>query len=306
MPQEKEAPRWVDDRLTPDQLAHLRGRLDEPSPVALRVPVWVKPSTGEPVLSHFEVYLERDDGLARGDDHFIRDYITVTGVHATLPRGYRCIVAVRDRPLAALLGDSENPAHTEWQERSPKFKDRYRHGPYTLRYVRNVPRELVRVLTRPAEGRDLGLLRQLFSLDIQAMEQSSNQGPQRGEADGMGAQAGIGEVFVARESFFQLQKLPGGFRLSGVGGAVARPAAMRVQVAYEVRRGNPFAHYQTLDFELERTPIDVATSNAEVLEQRANTLVFRPTHADFHVVITGFHTFRDLRVRVKTMEAAPA
>jgi hypothetical protein len=122
----------------------------------------------------------------------------------------------------------------------------------------------------------------------------------------MRAQPGLGEVHVARESIFQLQKLPGGFRLSGVGGAVARPAAMRVQVAYEVRRGNPFAHYQTLDFELERTPIDVATSNAEVLERRANTLVFRPTHADFHVVITGFHTFRDLRVRVKTMEAAPA
>jgi hypothetical protein len=176
-PSEKEAPRWLDDRLTVEQIARLRETLDERAPIALRAPVWVKPSAGEAVLSYFDVFLERDDLLARGEDHFIRDYITVAGVRSSLPKGYRCIVTVRDRALATLLGDSENPAHTEWQERSPRFKDRYRHGASTLRYVKVVPREVIRLLTRPAEGRDYGLLRQLFSLEIPEAAEAKDQAP---------------------------------------------------------------------------------------------------------------------------------
>ena len=306
IPPEKEAPRWVDDRLSPEQLARLREVLDEPAPIALRAPVWVKPSAGDAVLSYFDVFLERDDLLARGDDHFIRDYITVAGVRASLPKGYRCIVAVRDRALATLLGDSENPAHTEWQERSPRFRDRYRHGPSTLRYIKAVPREVLRLLTRPAEGRDYGLLRQLFSLEIPEAAEAKDHAPQHDQVDGAGADAATSAEIVGREPFFQLQKLGGGFRLSGTGAEQALPAAIRVEVAYEVRRGNPFAHYQTLDFELDRSPIDLVGSGVEIVRRNENELLFRPEQNDFHVVITGFHTYRDLRVRVKVIEAVPS
>ena len=80
--------------------------------MALTIPVWVKPANGHASLSHFEVYLERDELLTTGEEHFVRDYITVAGVRGNLPKGYRCIVSARDKALAALLGDSENPAHT--------------------------------------------------------------------------------------------------------------------------------------------------------------------------------------------------
>jgi hypothetical protein len=111
-----------------------------------------------------------------------------------------------------------------------------------------------------------------------------------------------GEI-VGREPFFQLQKLAGGFRLSGSGTDRALPAGIRVEVAYEVRRGNPFAHYQTLDFELDRKPIDLVSSGIEIVRRTENELLFRPQQSDFHVVITGFHTYRDLRVRVKAIDA---
>lgn len=303
VPPEKDAPRWLDDRLIPEQIAKLREVLDEPSPIALRAPVWVKPSTGEATLSYFDVFLERDDGLARGEDHFIRDYITVAGVRSSLPKGYRCIVAVRDRALATMLGDSENPAHTEWQERSPRFKDRYRHGASTLRYVKAVPREVLRLLTRPAEGRDYGLLRQLFSLEIPEAAEAKDHAPQHDQVDGAGAEATTSAEIVGREPFFQLQKLGGGFRLSGAGADRAMPAAIRVEVAYEVRRGNPFTQYQTLDFEIDRTPIDLVSSGVEIVRRKENELLFRPQQSDFHVVITGFHAYRDLRVRVKVIDA---
>jgi hypothetical protein len=90
--------------------------------------------------------------------------------------------------------------------------------------------------------------------------------------------------------------------VSGSGGDRALPAAVRVDVAYEVRRGNPFAHYQTLDFELDRAPIECVASQAEILRRQGNELVFRPQAGDFQVQLAGFHAFRDLRVRVKTID----
>lgn len=300
-PPEREAPRWADERVSPEQVGALREKLESGRPLAVRVPVRVKPAAGEPVLSHFDLVLQRDDALDRAEEHFVREYITVTGVRGGLPRGYRCILAVHDRPLATLLGDSENPAHTEWQERSPLFRDRYRHGPFTLRYVRNAPRELLRLLTRPAEGRDHSLLRELFSLELDAAEQALDStpadAPGNGESAGPDAPAGPG----GREAGFRLDRLPGGFRITGAAEDNAPPAAIVVEVAYEVRRGNPFAQYQSFDFELDRAPISVLAANAELDELGGNRLLLRPKGPDFGLVVTGFHVARDLRVRARSV-----
>ncbi len=47
-----------------------------------------------------------------------------------------------------------------------------------------------------------------------------------------------------------------------------------------------------------RTPTGTALLNDHEIE-----LLFRPRQSDFNVVITGFHTYRDLRVRVKAIDA---
>jgi hypothetical protein len=231
-----------------------------------------------------------------------------------LPKGVRALVLIRDKALSALLGDSENPAHTEWQERSPKFKDRYRHGATTLRYVRNVARELVRVLTRPAEGRDFTLLRQLFSLELpdEAETPSPAGDLSHAGAGEHGEEEGVETVGKDRQ--FVLQKLAGGFRIRGVAGnsasteaaasaevaasaeAAEIPATV-VSVAYDVRRGNPFVQYHRLDFDLAAPPIEITAQHAVVVANDRNTLVFRPERPDFVLTVRGFDRHRDLRVR---------
>lgn len=134
------APRWAADSALDEALAPLREPFNRGDPVAVSVPVWVKPVAGEPQCAGFDVYLERDDALSGAEEHFVRDGITIAGVRSGLQSGVRAIVMVRDRALSGLLGDSKNPAHTEWQERSPRFEQRYGHGPYTLRSVRVAPR----------------------------------------------------------------------------------------------------------------------------------------------------------------------
>lgn len=304
-PAESAVPRWDDGALEDSAVMQLRAEFAAGRRVAVTVPVWVKPR-GEPTTrSWFDVYLERDDALERPDEHFIRDGITVTGVRAGLPKGVRALILIRDRALSSLVGDSENPAHTEWQERSPKFKDRYRHGATTLRYVKNVPRELVRLLTRPADGRDATLLRHVFSLEVPTEAELATRTVDREKPGaGGGKPGGVGDDVetVAKERQYVLQKLRGGFRVRGTSEGAEGGETAIVHVAYEVRRGNPFRQYQPLDFDLAKPPIEIAGDHVTVSATHGNVLILQPQRPDFTVTVRGFDEHRDLRVKVVPAE----
>ena len=70
-------------------------------------------------------------------------------------------------PLSTLLGDAENPAYTDWQERATRLKERYDWGTYTMRFVRNAPQRIVNQLVAQPEGRDEDLLKSIFYLDLE-------------------------------------------------------------------------------------------------------------------------------------------
>jgi hypothetical protein len=299
---ETSAPRW-DDTLVPDTtLPSLRESFQDGRPIAVTVPIWVKPENGTAAQSEFHIYLQRDETLERSDEHFVRDGITVTGVRSGLQKGVRALVLIRDRALSSLVGDSENPAHTEWQERSPKFKDRYRHGASTLRYIKNVPRELVRLLTRPSAGRDFTLLKQLFSLESPSDPTVTKHNTV--EKPGAGAPPDSdGPDTVGKDARFILQKLRGGFRVRGHAEG-APVSAVVVTVAYEVRRGNPFRQYHALDFDLAN--LEVATKGAEVAARQGNVLYLRAQVPTFELSVRGFDPHRDLRVKVLPASEAAA
>lgn len=297
------APRWTGDDDAAAALAALREPFGRGERVAVRVPLWVKPLGAEPTCATFDVWLERDDAIVATDEQFVRDGITVAGVRGGCPNGVRAIVCVRDRALSTLLGDSENPAHTEWQERSPRFKDRYRHGPTTLRYVKAAARELVRLLTRPLDGRDFALLRHLFSLGVPD-EASVPQADPRRHRD-----AADGEVPAdprpGSARALELTRLPDGFSIAGVARETPGPRYLAVRVAYEVRRGNPFKLYQPLDFDLARPPIALAAEGASFLRQAGNELVLRVEDRRFRLTVRGFDARRDVRVRAIPLDEEP-
>lgn len=290
-----QAPKWEESLFQLEQLKRLRNLFEVGDRMALLAPLWVKRAENPIEHSCFKVFIERDPNLERGEDYFIRDGVTVSGVSSLRQMGWRVIVSVSDRPLSRLLGDSENPAHTEWQERSPKFRGRYDWGVSCLRYVKNSPREIVKILSRPPEGRDLKVLQDLFYVDLPKENQNSwSQGPTRRPGFGPG-QKPPGEITA--DQYFQIIKVKRGFRLAANPNARVLPKEATLEVAYDVREGNPFKKYKKFDFQLDKPPIRVKATGVKVQISKPNALFLFPEKRDFQLNVTGFDPNRDLKIR---------
>jgi hypothetical protein len=298
--QTDQAPKWDQCLFDAEYLDDLRREFDEGGRIALVVPLWVKKKGEDIEHSSFKVLIERDDRVERGEDYFIRDGVTITGVSSLRQKGIRVIVSVSDRPLSKLLGDSENPAHTEWQERSPKFKDRYDWGVTCLRYVKNSPKEIVKILSRPAEGRDVKLLRDLFSIGLPNAAEPNGALERPTEGEGRNGPAIPEPGAINADRFLQLQRTTQGFRLIAHPEAKRIPKEIDIEVAYDVRQGNPFRRYSPLDFELDKPPIRVGGKSLKASISKANVLHVVLEERNFQLSVTGFDPKRDLKIRTTT------
>jgi len=158
------APKWESDSLAESEIEVLRPQFEKGDRLAFEVPVQVKPKNGPEQPTFFRVFLERDPLMESHRPTFVREGLIVTDAVKTKSRGVRALVVVHDKPLATLLGDAENPAHTEWQSRSTHFKDRYIHGASTLSYVKNSVGALVQMLAQSKGQQDFSVLQDVFFL----------------------------------------------------------------------------------------------------------------------------------------------
>jgi hypothetical protein len=294
------APKLTEELLLASDLGRLRSRYDEGRRIALDVRLVVDRPGDAPRETGFRVLMERDVQDQHIEGHFVRQGITVENPKARRPRGVRWILIVSDADLSAFLGDAENPAHTEWQRSSPKFKEKYRLGPSTLDFVRSAPANLAALLSRPAEGRDPDLLRDIFSLTADAPMRSlqGHQAAPNGTDDitiGGSVPAPLG-----RNAAIVLGKVRTGFRLRGQldeGG----PHRLEVLAAYDVLRGNPFHRYSPLDFRMDKS-IAVQPRGARVVARHDNRLEIAIEAPEFEVLVTRFDENRDLRVKIRPLE----
>lgn len=289
-------PKITEELFEPGRIEAIRQDFSRGKRLAFHLPISVIRAKGSAVAhTGFSVFLERDERLERPEDHFIRQGITIPEVSSLKHKGIRAIVSVSDSALSAFLGDAENPAHTQWERNSKKFKSKYKLGPATLDFVKSSPRELVKILTQPKVGRDENLLKHIFSLPLEegggAEKPGKNKGDQR--------ETSHEDMIVELEpgSYLQISAIKGGFRLGRRAKARQVPRFVTVWMAYEVRSGNPFKKYTALDFDVGIEPIQIRAEGAKLMLQKENTIQFEVIRADFRVTVTGFDLRRDLRIR---------
>ena len=296
-PEPGRAPKLREELFHEGSLEKARQDFNENKRLAFYLPVSIQQSHRKDFMhTVFSVFLERDDSLTRPEDCFIRQGITIPEVTSLKHKGIRALVSIADPALSTFLGDAENPAHTEWERNSKKFKRKYRLGPSTLDFVKSSPREIVKILTRPKKGRDETLLKHLFALPAEPVERP---GKDAVKEKGSGDDRKSDGIFIGVEgsSYLRLSAVKGGFRLMRRAKSIKIPRFITVWMAYEVRSGSPFKKYTPLDFDVSQKPIQIKLHGGKLLVCRENTIMMEVLRADFTLAVVGFDPHRDLRVK---------
>lgn len=281
----------------PDALARLRERFEAGLPCAVRLAVPVEPADGPPVECPFTVLIQRDPDASRDEGTFIRNGITVPNPGARRPRGVRWLVVVEDPVLTRLLGDAENPAHTEWQRKAERLR-RFVRGPSTVDFVRGAPAKLTELLTTRVSGPEPDLLADLFSLT----DTGGATWPRPDPAGTDDATTTPPEL-ESRPPDLQLTPVAGGFTASG-----DRPTGTVIEItaAYVALRADAFRRWSPHDFTMDRLRVRASGARAEPDPAVGNRLVVTCDGGPFRVTVTGFDVLRDLRIRVDAPRPAGA
>ena len=293
------SPSWSADLFTPAQIEKFAEALDNNQPVCVRIPVNVIPKGEQPKGSYFHVVLERDPDLEQPLDEFIRSGITISGVSTLRESGIRALVIANDLPISTMLGDSENPAHTEWQDRSRNFVGKYQVGKSTLAFVKDAPRGFLRLLNKHSEQIDDTALRHMFP------DPSSKGGPAAGDPTpsskpGKKRRPRTKIDVKSRPRIFQLSRVAGGFRASLTDeGQKKIPMPIRIRVAYDVRRGNPYKRWVEADFDLAKVDERLRLTGGELLSASGNRLEILANSPDWKLQLQGFDPDRDLIVDMR-------
>ncbi|HVZ65381.1 MAG TPA: hypothetical protein VG936_12480 [Lacunisphaera sp.] len=297
-PAEPMRPVWIPELVPADKLDALRTRFDAGERIAIRAPLTVrfKEKGKNPQTSHLDFFLIRD-GYESGKTIFLREGIIISGVKAPLVRGVRSLVVASDGAIATLLGDAENPSHTEWLTASAHFAEKYYHGRSYLDFVIRCVYEFVKILTASDKKGDPLLLLSLFAIPSKSEEGAARPGAKK-KPDGNETPNKI-DIPQPKPKPFKVERVKGGFCVSRSDGELQVPATLIIQAAYDVRRGSPLGKYRPADFTLVRPPINVEShAGVKIREGQPNQLLVDVVDPNFRLALNGFDTRRDLFVKV--------
>jgi len=289
---------WSGDLVTDELADSMGGSFEEYRPIAVRVPVTVRPREGKPQRSFFDVYFRRAHDAQRDRPTFIREGLIIPNVNAPRTRGVIGLVVVEDGPLAEFLRDAENPSHTEWQHDGSKFRGKYISGGSDLEFVKRGVHELVKILTEADTTEDRTVLADVFSIpaDVLAVPAGESGGVDKGDEP----EEQPPPIPPPKPQAFTITRIGGGFRVAGVPTRAApSPAALEVRVAYDTRRGDPLRRYDPADFALDDGTITLDAEGLEVIDRGENRLLARVVDPEFGLTVTGFDPNRDLYIRAE-------
>jgi hypothetical protein len=295
-------PRWTPVLFPEATAAALREKYHSGDKIMVRVPFLVRPKAGDRKWSFYDVALERDGTEARDRPVFVREGIIISDIRSPYSRGVRSLVISDDAPLATLLGDSENPAHTQWQRDGSNYKGKYSYPAENLSFVINSVSEIIRFVTEADKEADKSILVDLFSLpaepdDPDAVDKKGRKG--QGKKPGRKSPPAPDPVPPAPKRF-RVERINGGFRVCPGDSKAATPRRLDIKVAYSIRSGNPLKKYHKADFELGKGGVNIGSDlkGINLLSRSGNEIQTEVTDTDFLLSVSGFDENRDLFVKV--------
>lgn len=300
-PEPNSIPRWGKSLFVDkDKLEHFREKFENNERIAFRIPVKYHPYGAQPLVRWYQAVIEKDLSLKKPENLFVRDGITISGISSMDKGQARGIVIIQDIDLARMLGDSENPAHTEWQADSRNFKGKYVHGKEVLGFVKNTLKRLFENLLQPPVGLQKDLLLDFFSIPVEELDAIRKK--EKPDKNKVGKDESVScdlNEIKSKIRPYIIEKLHSGVKIIRNIRADDIPDSMRIRLGYDVPRGNPLTSYQDLDFDVSKFPVVIESQGVYFTKCEKNILEFNIEKKEkFQISLSGFDEKRDLFVKI--------
>lgn len=298
---------WANDQkldaadLSESDLQLVKDRFGRGELVGLRLPMTLKRASGDLVTTHFDVFIQRPEGIAFGKDLYVRKGITIPS-EAKFKNSKKALgLLVAEHPvICELLADAENAAHTRWNQRTEKLTKNWSNPGPLIKAIKQSVIDLFDMLAEESEQADRASLASLFPAPPKRTEREE---PEVDDDDHVTPDVDVddyeptpGKHRIARD------KPNGGFRVLPPKDTsnLSLPYRVTVEVAYERVRKNPFSAYKPEDFNFsDDDEISVTVEGGCVIEKQGlNKLVATVSDHDFGIHCAGFDKKRDLKIRL--------
>ncbi|MGB0414356.1 MAG: hypothetical protein ACPGJU_07895 [Coraliomargarita sp.] len=301
-----EADTWSESTFPPDEIENLCARFISGEKLCFNVPITIQPKNGPELQSSFRVYLWKGGGDHNSKPTFIRNGIIIRDAGSRNIRGVSCLVVVDDGHCATMLGDAENPAHTQWNHNTPSLKNNYKYPYWHLRAVTDSASKIFFHLSGATQQENRSLLLDFFGLEESEYQIQSDAPPKKKKRKGTETTDPDPEIPPAKPKRYQLRKRNGGFTIIKGDDEAPLPKRIEIRMAYDIRSGSAakaLKSYDKNDFAIGSNDFQVQTRNMSIAERKENRIITEIDDADFALDVDGFDLNRDLVVAVKVDES---
>jgi len=296
------SPRWQDSWLYDEhiykQIDEARCRFENGEIISFKIPLKVQERDKDPIICWYKAFVQYDGFLKETDSYFIRDGITISGIKTIKKKGLRMLIVIDEQKIAKMFGDSENPAHTEFQKTAPLFRNNYVDGPACITFLTNTVGNLYNLLIRPSEGTDDDILRDIFYVEIEPSPETGRTEPVPKHSGDEEPGKEKPEKIPSNISPILMRQVNGGVTVNSNPESEKLPDHLCLQLAYMVPRGNPLKKYNPWDFNLSDGSLEIVHNGITIISIQENRMEFNITADEFSIQITGFDPNRDLFVKV--------
>ena len=283
------------DLLGADLTTALRDRYKAGEMLYIRAPLTVqlKEPDNRGSATYVDLFLKPTQAGERSQTLVVRGSITVPGEgkKAHLVDCHAALVA-KHSLISQLLGDAENPAHTQWNERAEKLKANWSGSHLVLRRIRSVLHEIHALVADRIERDDPMALLDFFSIPKSKQHGSSPRGQSARPVD----------LPPARPKPFRIERRSGGFSI--VPNANVKPDGFPLKIhlrcAYDVLNGNPLRRFSDEDFSFYSGKLKIEKQNADCWPTDPNGIDVEARTLDFKIDVVGFDPNRDLIVEAQS------
>jgi hypothetical protein len=277
------------------QLDSLRLKFNNFEIISLRVPVQIEEVNQGKVDSYFDVFVQKKQDNTTADEYYIRSGITISDIKIIPGFPVRSLFIAEDGAIANFLGDAETPAHTDWKERTEGFNEKYISARRKLRFIKKGVLSILSYIYLPPKELKKDFLKELFYVKTEPVldEDESDDTPGKPTKP----------IPPSKPRKYQVIKINGGFRLTKSKNEFTPPLNIRIQCAYDTRKGNPFTSYELHDFNLANSEFIISSRGCAVNGRQENKIELTIQHNDFEFEVTGFDQLRDLIVDIKEIKS---